>query len=243
MEIVTLKGVGPVYLLDSRPVFPPPDCANDEGLLAIGGDLTVPRLLEAYQHGIFPWYEADQPILWWSPDPRTILEPAALRISRSLRATIRRGTYEVRFDTAFAKVIHACASTPRKDQEGSWISADIEAAYGALHQLGICHSAEAWQENELVGGLYGVCLGHCFFGESMFSRRTDASKVALAALVVRLKAMGVDLIDCQVASEHLASLGATEIARSEFLVRLEAALRFPTVYGSWHAEPGPAPND
>lgn len=233
MEIVALKGVGPVYLLDSRPAFPPPECANEAGLVALGGDLSVPRLLAAYRRGIFPWYEVDEPILWWSPDPRTILEPAALRVSRSLRQVLRRGTYEIKFDTAFAQVIHACASTPRRDQEGTWISPAIEAAYGALHELGVCHSAEAWYQGELAGGLYGLCLGQCFFGESMFSRRTDASKVALVGLVERLKAIDVTLIDCQVASEHLFSLGATEIPRAEFLARLEAALRFPRAYGIW----------
>lgn len=241
MKIVALEGMGPIYLLDRRPIFPSPESANEEGLLALGGDLSVPRLLEAYRHGIFPWYEEGEPILWWSPDPRTVLEPSELRVSRSLRAVVRRGTYQVRFDTAFAQVIHGCASIRRRDKAGTWISPDIEAAYTALHELGVCHSAEAWYGEELAGGLYGVCLGRCFFGESMFSRRTDASKVALVGLVERLRTLGVELIDCQVASEHLASLGAKPIPRAEFLQRLESALRHPTYDRKWHASPSATP--
>jgi leucyl/phenylalanyl-tRNA--protein transferase len=225
--------MGPIYLLDSRPVFPPPEHANREGILAVGGDLSVPRLLEAYRRGIFPWYESREPILWWSPDPRLILEPAALHVSRSLRATLRRGTYDIRFDTAFRRVIGACAATPRRGQEGTWISPEIESAYTRLHELGVCHSIEAWSGTELAGGLYGVCLGRAFFGESMFSRRSDASKVALVALAAYLQRLGVELIDCQVPSPHLLSLGAREVPRAEFLRRLDRALQEPRPPGKW----------
>lgn len=238
LQLVALKGMGPIYLLDRRPVFPPPDRANEEGLLAMGGDLSVERLVEAYRHGIFPWYEAGEPILWWSPDPRAILEPGELHVSRSLRGTLRRGFYTVRFDTAFDRVIHACGTIPRHGEDGSWISPEIERAYNALHQRGLCHSVETWDADELVGGLYGVCLGRCFFGESMFSRRTDASKVALVGLVKRLTALGIGLIDCQIASEHLFSLGAKTIPRSEFLRRLDEALRHPTCNDSWAEHSG-----
>jgi leucyl/phenylalanyl-tRNA--protein transferase len=211
--------------LDHRPIFPPPERAGKEGLVAVGGDLSVERLLEAYRQGIFPWYAEGDPILWWCPDPRLVLEPDALKVSRCLRAVIRRGVYSVRFDTAFARVIHACATTPRRDEPGTWIHSEVEAAYTALHEQGYAHSVETWHDGELIGGLYGVSLGRCFFGESMFSHRADASKVALVALVDHLKARGVELIDCQVPSEHLMSLGATAIPRAEFLRRLREALR------------------
>ncbi|MDR3635039.1 MAG: leucyl/phenylalanyl-tRNA--protein transferase [Isosphaeraceae bacterium] len=233
MKLVALEGMGPIYLLDRHPVFPAPTQANEEGLLAMGGDLSVDRLLEAYRHGIFPWYEAGEPILWWSPDPRAILETAELRISRSLRAVLRRGDFDVRYDTAFDQVIHACATTARRDQEGSWISTEVRAAYTALHDLGVCHSVEIWHGDELVGGLYGVCLGSCFFGESMFSRQSNASKVALVGLARRLTALGIGLIDCQIVSEHLLSLGAKNVPRSEFLRRLDEAVRHPASRGSW----------
>ena len=208
--------------------FPPPESADADGLLAIGGDLSVPRLLEAYRRGIFPWYEEGGPILWWSPDPRLVLDPSEFRASRSLRAVVRKGTFAVRFNTAFAAVIRACAEMERAGQDGTWITADVQSAYTALHRLGHAHSVEAWFGDELAGGLYGVMLGRCFFGESMFARRTDASKVALAALVERMKALEVGLIDCQVTTPHLLGLGAKEVPRAEFLRRLDEALRHPT---------------
>jgi leucyl/phenylalanyl-tRNA--protein transferase len=216
-----------------RASFPPPEGADADGLVAVGGDLSVPRLLEAYRRGIFPWYEEGGPILWWSPDPRLVLEPGEFRASRSLRGTIRKGTYEVRFDTAFAEVIRACAETKRLHEEGTWITPEVQSAYTLLHELGYAHSIESWSGGGLAGGLYGLLIGRCFFGESMFSRRDDASKVALAALVERLKAMDVDLIDCQVTSAHLLSLGAREIPRAEFLRRLREALRHPTRPEKW----------
>lgn len=233
----------PIYQLDRRPLFPPPEHAEEDGLLAVGGDLSAPRLLEAYRNGIFPWYEPGEEILWWSPDPRLILEPDRIRVSRSLRATVRKGAFEVRFDTAFRKVIHACAATKRTHEDGTWIGPDIERAYSTLHELGYAHSIESWSGGELVGGLYGVGLGRAFFGESMFSLRPDASKVALVALAEEAKARGIGMIDCQVTSAHLVSLGAREIPRAEFLDRLRQAVIAPIVPGSWarrQSEPEPS---
>jgi leucyl/phenylalanyl-tRNA--protein transferase len=215
------------------PSFPPPEGFHADGLVAIGGDLSIPRLLAAYRRGIFPWYEQGGPILWWSPDPRLVLETEAFHASRSLRAVIRKGTFEVRLDTAFAEVIRACAETKRRDEGGTWITPQVQSAYTTLHELGFAHSIESWFEGELAGGLYGLMIGRCFFGESMFSRRTDASKVALAALVERLKELDVPLIDCQVTSAHLLSLGAKEIPRAEFLRRLDEALQHPTPRQKW----------
>lgn len=227
----------PVYRLDDRPIFPDPEDADPSGLLAIGGDLSIPRLLEAYRRGIFPWSGPDEPLLWWCPDPRLILEAEGLRVSRSLRATIRRGTYQVRFDTAFADVVRGCATAERPGEAGTWITPEVEHAYNDLFRLGFAHSAESWVGGELVGGLYGVQLGRAFFGESMFSRRTDASKVALAALSEELKRRAIPWVDCQVTTDHLLSLGAREVPRSEFLRRLAEALRFPTRRERW----GPGP--
>src|SRR5919109_973059 len=177
----------PIFRLVEDPIFPPPDYADPSGLLAVGGDLSSERLLEAYRQGIFPWYSDDQPLLWWSPDPRLILELSQFRVSRSLRRTLRKRTFEVTFDRAFDEVIKACASTPRTGQRGTWITEEMQEAYIRLYGLGFAHSAESWFEGELVGGIYGVSLGRCFFGESMFHLMSDASKVALAMVVERLK--------------------------------------------------------
>ena len=198
--------------------FPPPDEALTEpnGLLAAGGDLEPERLLAAYRRGIFPWYDEGQPILWWSPDPRAVLWPDALRVSRSLRRSLRNGRFEFRVDSAFDDVVAACAA-PRAYTDGTWITPDMAAAYGRLHHLGWAHSFETWLDDVLVGGLYGVALGRVFFGESMFARVTDASKVALVHGVEFLRARQFALIDCQVASAHTISLGATNIGRPEFL--------------------------
>ena len=225
----------------SKFVFPPPETASAEGLLAIGGDLSSERLLEAYRRGIFPWYSAGQPVLWWSPDPRTVLFPQQLKISRSLRKTLRHGEFRVTLDMAFCAVIDGCAA-PRRNSPGAgtWITAEMRDAYCRLHAEGYAHSVEAWQGNELVGGLYGVSLGGAFFGESMFSLATDASKVALAHLVRQLDAWNFSLIDCQVASAHLFSLGAEEIPRSRFLALLAAALQAPGRHGAWRLEIQPA---
>jgi len=210
-----------IQLLDATPPetpFPPLDKAIDEpnGLLAIGGDLTPTRLLNAYRQGVFPWYSSAQPILWWSPDPRLVLYPGRLHVSRSLRKSLRK-PFEVSLDRDFPGVIRACAA-PRQDEDdpGTWITSEMMAAYIRLHRLGHAHSVEVWLEGELVGGLYGVAIGAVFFGESMFSRRRDASKIALVHLTRQLADWGYRLIDCQVYSEHLVSLGAEEIPRKAF---------------------------
>lgn len=197
--------------------FPDPELAAKEpnGLLAVGGDLSPRRLLAAYRRGIFPWYSADEPILWWTPDPRAVLFLDELKISRSLRKSIRKGEFTVTADRDFAAVIDACA-TARRQREGTWISTPLREAYCTLHRLGIAHSIETWRADQLVGGLYGVSVGRMFFGESMFSRVTDASKVALTALVAQLTRWDFGPIDCQVRSAHLLSLGAREIPRAEF---------------------------
>ena len=218
-----------IYLLDQsdpHAPFPDPSLAETEpnGLLAVGGDLTVERLLNAYRHGIFPWFSAGQPTLWWSPDPRMVLLPNELRISRSLRKTLRRGHFSVSMDQVFNDVTQACAA-PRDEDGGTWLLPEMIAAYGKLYRMGLAHSVETWSHGELVGGLYGVAIGRVFFGESMFSRVTDASKVALVFLVNSLKQWHFDLIDCQIYTTHLESLGAREIPREEFrraLLKVEA---------------------
>ncbi len=226
----------PIYRLTDEIVFPPPDHAEPDGLLAVGGDLSAERLLLAYRLGIFPWYSDGQPVLWWSPDPRIILEPGEFHISRRLGQTIKKGIFKVTFDRAFAEVIRACAASPRKGQHGTWITTEMMEAYICLHQMGFAHSAESWLDGELVGGIYGISLGRCFFGESMFFSQTNASKVALATLVQQLITWDFHMIDAQVTSEHLIRLGAKEIPRHIFLQRLQAALRHPTQKGSWDNE-------
>ncbi len=204
---------------DRRPdAFPPPDEALTEpnGLLAAGGDLTPERLLAAYKRGIFPWYQEGQPILWWSPDPRAVLTPGSLKVSRSLRRTLKKQRFEFRVDTAFDRVVAACAE-PRHYGGGTWITAEMAEAYGHLHRLGWAHSFESWTDGRLVGGLYGVAIGRAFFGESMFARVSDASKVALVHAVEFLRSRQTEIIDCQVASAHTRSLGAVDIPRAEFV--------------------------
>jgi len=206
----------PIWITNDAPAhaFPDVDQAmiQPNGLLAVGGDLSPARLLHAYQRGIFPWFSEGQPILWWAPDPRAVLLPRDLRISRSLKKTLRREIFQVTFDQAFARVIRACAQ-PRASQNDTWITAHMVAAYCALHAHGFAHSVECWQDGALAGGLYGVAIGKVFFGESMFSRVSDASKVALAALCES----GYQLIDCQLPSDHLKRMGATDLPRSEFM--------------------------
>jgi leucyl/phenylalanyl-tRNA--protein transferase len=231
----------PVARLGRQLVFPHPDTSEPDGLLAIGGDLSPERLLLAYSAGIFPWYGEGLPILWHSPDPRTVLRPAALHVSRSLRRTLHRGVYQVRLDTAFAQVIELCARVPRKGGGGTWITDDMRDAYVKLHQQGYAHSAEAWQEDRLVGGLYGVSLGAAFFGESMFTLLPDASKVAFVQLVRTLTRWGFSLIDCQVHTAHLARFGAEAWPRRRFLLELARALERPTRRGAWRLEPGAEP--
>jgi leucyl/phenylalanyl-tRNA--protein transferase len=200
--------------------------SEPNGLLAVGGDLSINRLLEAYRRGIFPWYEKDQPILWWSPDPRSVLYPEHLYVSRSLRKALSRGTYDIRYDQTFAEVIKACAA-PRSKANGTWITQEMYQAFNELHAVGVAHSVETWRDGKLAGGLYGIAMGNIFFGESMFSREPDASKIALFHLVEKLKADGFTLIDCQVHSEHLASMGAIEIPRTEFNTHLREAILDP----------------
>lgn len=223
--------------LADTPEFPPVEMALDDppGLLAAGGALTPEWLLAAYRRGIFPWYSEGQPILWWSLDPRLVLYPSAVRISRSLGKTLRRGQFEVRFDTAFADVIAACAA-PREGASGTWITPAMQYAYIAMHELGYAHSVEAWQDGKLVGGLYGMAIGQVYFGESMFSRSTDASKVCLAHLARHLEALNFAVIDCQMTTAHLVSLGACEIPRAAFcrLIELHADNGPPP--GRWPAE-------
>lgn len=214
--------------------FPPVEESTPEGLLAVGGDLKPERLLEAYRHGIFPWYEEDQPILWWSPDPRAVLFPDKLHVPRSLDKTIRRGHFTVTLDTCFRDVMIQCAGPrPQYPEGGTWITPAMIEAYTKLHELGHAHSIETWQEGKLVGGLYGVAIGGAFFGESMFSRTTDASKVALVSLVRQLRAWGFQLFDCQQASPHVMRLGAEEIPRRLFIEHLNAALTIPDRRGRW----------
>ncbi len=217
--------------------FPPLATALSEpnGLLAVGGDLAPERLLAAYRRGIFPWYSPGEPILWWSPDPRMVLFPAEFKVSRSLGRTLRRGGYEVRLDTAFARVIAACAQTPRRGQHGTWIVPEMQAAYRRLHELGLAHSVETWVDGVLVGGLYGIALGRMFYGESMFSWRSDASKIAVAHLARYLERLGFGMVDCQMHTTHLASLGAREIPRDDFIARLDALVAAGPAPGPWPA--------
>jgi leucyl/phenylalanyl-tRNA---protein transferase len=226
----------PIFRLLDDLVFPPPDYADPSGLIAVGGDLSSERLLEGYRVGIFPWYSEDQPILWWSPDPRFVLELDQFKISRSLRKTLRRRIFHVTFDRVFEDVIAACATVSREDQSGTWITPEMKEAYIKLHGLGYAHSVEAWFEGHLAGGLYGVSLGKAFFGESMFHRKTDASKVALAVLVEKLRRWNFHFIDAQQATEHMSSLGAKEISRRIFVKKLRSALRHSTKRGKWHVE-------
>jgi len=209
--------------------FPPLEKALREpnGLLAAGGDLSPERLLAAYRHGCFPWYQDGQPVLWWSPDPRTVLYPEELHISRSLRKKLRQGIFSVTFDRAFREVIEGCAA-PRSYADGTWITATMQNAYMRLHQLGIAHSVEVWQDQQLVGGLYGLAIGRLFFGESMFSRATDASKIGFVALVERLQDWGFKMIDCQMPTQHLASFGARPISREAFAETLAKHLDEPS---------------
>src|SRR6185369_13018267 len=217
--------------------FPPVEKAlrNPNGLLCAGADLSVPRLLAAYRNGIFPWYSGDEPILWWSPDPRMVLSCDELKISHSLAKNLRNKGFETRIDSAFAKVIKACAE-PRKEGAGTWISAEMQAAYVALHRAGHAHSVETWVDGTLVGGLYGVAIGRAFFGESMFATMTDASKIAFVHLVRQLERWQFGLIDCQMKTSHLASLGAREISRATFVAEIARLTEQQGAPGRWHFE-------
>lgn len=222
-----------VYFLDSRIKFPDPSEAEPEGLLAVGGDLSPDRLLLAYENGIFPWYSEGDPILWFSPDPRMVFLPGDFRFSKTLLKTVSSGKFSVRADTDFALVVENCAQVQRKGQSGTWITEEMKAAYGKLHELGYAHSFETYREGELVGGLYGVSLGGAFFGESMFHLETDASKVALFHLARKCWESGFDFIDSQVPTDHMRTLGGREISRKEFLSTLESSLLKKTLRGVW----------
>ena len=225
--------------LDSDSPFPPITAALDEpnGLLAAGADLSPNRLIAAYRRGIYPWYSERQPVLWWSPDPRMVLYVHEFKVSRSLAKRIRRNEFDVRVDTAFDEVIDACARVPRYEQNGTWITCEMSSAYRRLHTLGYAHSVEAWQDGELVGGLYGIALGRVFFGESMFASVSDASKVSLFALVGLLKRLDVPLIDCQQETNHLASLGARPIPRDKFADHLTELIHSTAAPVGWRAGP------
>lgn len=222
-----------VFELTEKLFFPDPRLADPDGLLAIGGDLSVERLLLAYSKGIFPWFEEDTPILWWSPDPRMVIFPERFRVSHSLRNTLRKGMYQVTFDRAFPEVIHHCAHVKRKDGKGTWIVPAMREAYLRLHEEGYAHSVESWFNGQLAGGLYGVSLGRIFFGESMFYLRKDASKVALYALVQKLREWQFFLIDAQQDTPHIRSLGGELISIEKFLNILHEALNYPTRRGKW----------
>ncbi len=223
----------PVFLLSEKIGFPPPHLSRSDGLLAVGGDLSQARLLLAYRMGIFPWYSHDEPIIWWSPDPRLVLYPKEMRVSRRLRRTIRKGRFHLTMDTAFEQVIRACARVRLENGQGTWIVDEMIKAYCKMHESGFAHSVEAWHEGELVGGLYGISLGRSFFGESMFTRVTDASKVAFARFVEHLQGSSFDMIDCQVETNHLMRFGAREIPRKLFLKQLAKSLQSPTKRGKW----------
>ena len=225
----------PVYRLNLRPVFPPAHLADPEnGLLAVGGDLSRERLLRAYAEGIFPWYSLGEPILWWSPDPRAVLIIDEFHLSQRNRRYLKKADFIMRRDSAFAAVVKACAKTPRRNEKGTWITAEMQTAYLDLHQAGLAHSFETWQDGRLVGGLYGVSLGRCFFGESMFSLVDHASKAALVDLVAFARRSNFHFIDNQFLTPHLEQFGVREIRRREYLKRLEKALHKPTLKKSWH---------
>ena len=227
-----------IFRIPRRLQFPDPSFADPSGLLGVGGDLTPDRLLLAYRSGIFPWYSAGQPILWWSPDPRMVLYTEQLRVQRSLAKRIRQGRYTVTLDTSFAEVLRRCAEVPRPGQDGTWITQEMTEAYEHLHALGHAHSVEAWEEGELVGGLYGVAVGRLFSGESMFALRPDASKVAFVHLVRQLWQWGFPLVDCQVHTQHLQRFGAIEIARADYLEHVRHLSQQPGTAGPWRFAPG-----
>ncbi|MDH3625200.1 MAG: leucyl/phenylalanyl-tRNA--protein transferase [Myxococcales bacterium] len=223
----------PVYLLGKELAFPRPEEANEEGIVAVGGDVSPERLLVAYQNGIFPWPAKGYPLLWFSPDPRFALVPAEAHVSRSLRKAIRRGQLSVTADTAFGEVMAACARVPRPHQQGTWITNELQEGYLGLHELGYAHSIEAWRNDELVGGLYGVSLGRTFAGESMFASEPDASKIAFTTLLGHLAAWGFSTVDCQVYTEHLARFGATMWPRKRFLSEWRQATSEPSRLAPW----------
>jgi leucyl/phenylalanyl-tRNA--protein transferase len=226
----------PVYALTEQLAFPPPEGASVEGVVAIGGDTSPERLLLAYSQGIFPWPHRGLPLLWFSPDPRAVLCFEDVHVGRSLRKRARARPFEITADTAFERVIEACAGVPRSGQDGTWITPEIQRGFAKLHELGLAHSIEAWQDGELVGGLYGVAIGKSFCGESMFSLRDDASKLATVALLGNLQQWSFHFVDCQVQTQHLARFGAREWPRSRFLAALRTAVAEPSRRGPWRLE-------
>jgi leucyl/phenylalanyl-tRNA--protein transferase len=221
-----------VWLSEHDP-FPPVESADRHGILALGGDLSVSRLIDAYSSGIFPWYEDDQPIIWWSPDPRFVVFPGKVPLTRSMRKILERKEFEIRFDTAFERVIRECARSPRPGQNGTWITEDMINAYCALHREGYAHSVESWKDGELAGGLYGVSIGGLFCGESMFTRVSNASKAAFLTLADNLHRRGFLVIDSQVHTDHVESLGGEHISRKEYLAVVKQSLTLPTIRGNW----------
>jgi leucyl/phenylalanyl-tRNA--protein transferase len=227
-----------VFALPAQPIFPDPSLADEDGLLAVGGDLSPQRLLMAYGRGIFPWYSENAPILWWSPDPRLILEPSRVHVPKRLERILRQGAFRFTLDTAFEQVIAGCAQTPRRGACGTWIVPEMLAAYCRLHELGFAHSIEVWSGGTLVGGLYGVALGGAFFGESMFYIEPDASKAGFVTLIRALDRAGFILFDCQQTTAHMLRFGGFEVPRDEFLSRLEQALELPSPRGPWSLRDG-----
>ena len=222
----------PVYYIDNDTIFPPVEYSNKDGILAAGGDLSLGRLIEAYTNGIFPWYSPETPILWWSPDPRFVIHPNEVKVSKSMRQVLRRNIFEIRYDTSFREVITACAGE-RKHESGTWINQDMIEAYVGLHNLGLAHSIEAWSDGKLAGGLYGVSIGKMFFGESMFSHESNASKAAFIVLAENLVKLKFDLIDSQVYTKHMESLGAFMMCRKDFIKIVKISVKKETICGNW----------
>jgi leucyl/phenylalanyl-tRNA---protein transferase len=221
------------YFVNEKLYFPPVENADEHGILAIGGDLSPERLLLAYRSGIFPWFNEEDPIIWWSPDPRFVMFPSQLKVSKSMKQVIKKNVFHITFDHAFREVITACQTVKRHGQQGTWITEDMLESYYELHRLGFAHSVEAWRNGKLVGGLYGVSIGRAFFGESMFAKESNASKIAYITLVQKLEKLNFQMIDCQVYTEHLESLGAVEIPRQEFIIALENMLKDDSLVGNW----------
>ncbi len=230
----------PIFRLDDEIIFPPARLAEDSGVLAVGGDLSPRRLIEAYRNGIFPWYSEGDPVIWWSPDPRFVLYPKELKVSRTMRQTLSRKVFEITLDKNFREVVEGCRGSEAR-RNNTWITDEMVDAYCMLHRLGYAHSVEAYQGGRLVGGLYGVSLGKCFFGESMYFTVSNASKAALIVLVRMLEKRGFLFVDCQVHTEHLETLGARYVPRDEYLAELERGLRYETITGDWGALLGAEP--
>lgn len=223
----------PVYQLDKRLWFPPEKEYEEHGVVAIGGDLSISRLVLAYQMGIFPWYNPDEPITWWSPEKRMVLRPSEVKVSKSSRNLLNRNIFRVKFDTAFAEVLDQCQQIPRKNQDGTWLNEDLKSALLELHKLGLAHSVECWKGDQLVGGLYGISMGKMFFGESMFSNESNASKIAFISLCRKLESLQFERVDCQIHNDYLESLGAYEIKRSDFLEEVRSNDLDSTLRGHW----------